>query len=155
MRKLSTQGGKGNRNKRNARNARKRGKKFPKTGKNQLKKISSCGQREKAPKKKFRVKNSPKKKFRPADSEKRPKKKFRNKSAIHASRKTRINHHHLINQSIWHLGTRCCENLCVSVGASASPLVFCSGFLPLKRELILYSLRDVERRPVLCSYTSS
>ena len=30
----------------------------------------------------------------------------------------------------FHLGTRCCESLCVSVGSSASPLVFCFGFLP-------------------------
>ena len=30
----------------------------------------------------------------------------------------------------FHLDTRCCENLRVSVDSSASPLVSCSGFLP-------------------------
>ena len=30
----------------------------------------------------------------------------------------------------FHLGTRCCENLCVSVDSSTSPLVSYSGFLP-------------------------
>ena len=76
MRKLSTQGGKGNRNKRNARNARKRGKKFPKTGKNQPKKISSCGQREKAPKKKISGKKQPQKKISSCGQRKKAQKKI-------------------------------------------------------------------------------
>ena len=45
----------------------------------------------------------------------------------------------------FHLGARCCEGLCASIGSSAPPLVFCFGFLPFSWPsfLVLLVLPDI------------